>query len=140
MYKKILLFLSITLLLLGNIGLTIFSHTCKKEGVFISFYFKGKHDCKQETSKKLPPCCRNIQTTKKDCCKDEINYYKLDLDYLKCNVDLSTLDVVWNTVPLCTSHENRSQLFAKKIVGHPEEPPPKCFGRTLLIQQQIMRI
>lgn len=140
MHKKIFLFLSIILLLIGNIGLTIFSHTCKKEGVFISFYFKGQNDCKQETSKKMPPCCRKIQTKEKDCCKDEINTYKLDLDYLKCNLDLRSLNLVWNTVPLFTSYENHSQLLAKKIVCHPEEPPPKCFGRSLLIQQQIMRI
>jgi hypothetical protein len=139
MYKKIILFLSIILLLIGNIGLTIFSHTCKKEGVFISLYFKGEHDCKLEAAEETPPCCREV-TTKKDCCKDEINIYKLDLDYLKCNADLSTLDLVWNTVPLSTSYEKHYQLLDKKIVSHPEEPPPKCFGRTLLIQQQIMRI
>ena len=70
MYKKIILFLSIILLLIGNIGLTIFSHTCKKEGVFISLYFKGEHDCKLEAAEETPPCCREV-TTKKDCCKGE---------------------------------------------------------------------
>jgi len=140
MYKKILLFLSITLLLLGNIGLTIFSHTCKKEGVFISFYFKGQHECKEEASKELPPCCRNIQTREKDCCKDEINIYKLDQDYLKCNLDLGALTFISSTVPLVACFENHSRLLDKKIVSYPEEPPPKCYGRTLLIQQQIIRI
>ena len=76
--------LTITLLILLQlalqIGVPVHTHFCELDGVFASVLLKVDHQC-AEPQEDLPPCCQK-EKTKKDCCSDEVQVVKTNLDQI----------------------------------------------------------
>ena len=129
----------IAFILLGNTGIKVFTHHCEEEGTFTSFLAPIDDHCEEETNKELPSCCQKAIEIKEDCCSDEEKIVKLSFDfhevydltlpYFKiCSV--STISWAKQEVVKVVEQKNIS-LF---------KPPPKLYGRSLLIYNQVFLI
>jgi len=126
------------LLLLGHVGVAMYTHVCEEEGVSTSFFIPDNSHCEKELSD-LPACCQKKK--KKDCCHNETKVFKLQSDYstsfLRLNVDSPILafdnhffDLKSNTFVL----KRQTSAFSGT------DPPPLPFGREKLIRNQVFRI
>jgi hypothetical protein len=80
MVKVLTIFFLITLQLALQIGVPIHKHFCDMDGAFASVLVKVDHQC-AEPHTDLPPCCQKEQT-KDNCCSDEVEVVKTNLDQL----------------------------------------------------------
>lgn len=90
-FRLISVFLLVTVVLLGSIGVTAFKHVCSKNGASISYFIPVSHHCKDEkkiaVDKKIS-CCKNnsvfskseVTIEKKPCCSNAVDYIYLDSD------------------------------------------------------------
>ena len=111
--QTIVLFSLISYVFVGNVGLSVFTHTCEEDGVFRSFFIQTDDHCASE-HEDLPACCV-AEKQEKDCCQDEEKIYKVkwDLNFVQ-PVDLKTAIV---------------------------RPPPLIYSsRELLIKKQVFQL
>ena len=86
MKRLVSIFLMLTVLI-ASIGVSVNTHTCKKEGV-IKSYFVDFGECVCEVEIEETPthkCCHTQPTEKtkqKGCCQDETAFFQLDFDYV----------------------------------------------------------
>ena len=80
MVKVLTIFFLITLQLALQIGVPIHKHFCDMDGAFASVLVKVDHQCAVPHTY-LPPCCQKEQT-KDNCCSDEVEVVKTNLDQL----------------------------------------------------------
>ena len=139
MLKKFILFATIFLLFVGNIGVRVFSHSCSKEGVFTSYIFENHDACPSET-KKVPPCCQKEDPKNDGCCSDYSTIYKIDIDYDKTD-DFKTGFSVIATINNSFVFDNTRSLFHEATPIACFIPPPwKPSGKLLLIKKQVFQI
>ena len=105
--KRILAtFLILTQLAL-QVGIPIHKHFCDMDGAFASVVLKIDHEC-AEPHEKLPPCCQKeknaaceVGLQEKDCCSDELEVVKTNLDQAYSSFDwehappIQTLHQTW---------------------------------------------
>ena len=139
MLKRFILFATILLLFIGNIGIRVFSHSCTKEGVFTSYIFENHDACPSET-KKVPPCCQKEDPNNDGCCSDYSAIYKIDIDYDKTD-DFKTGFSVNATINNSFVFDNTRSLFHEATPIACFIPPPwKPSGKLLLIKKQVFQI
>ena len=139
MLKTFILFATILLLFVGNIGIRVFSHSCTKEGVFTSYVFENHDACPSE-SKKVPPCCQKEDPKNDGCCSDYSSYYKIDIDYNKTD-DFKT-DFSFNaTINAPFVFDNTTNVnYEETQIACLIPPPWKPSGKLLLIKKQVFQI
>lgn len=141
---KSLFILFVLFVFVGNIGIGVFTHTCKEEGKFTSFYLNLNEHCEDEAVE-LPPCCRKayvpqpISSISEDCCSDDLKLFKIKLDYKSSNkaIKLFTIPEVHATTELI--HLSDLVLLELQLSNHTHPPPIRC-GRDILVQHQVFRI
>ena len=80
--KSLAIVFLIALQLASQVGIPIHKHFCEMDGVFASVFVKVDHECK-EPHPDLPPCCQATPAQEKDdCCSDELEVVKTDIDQL----------------------------------------------------------
>jgi len=140
MIKGIFLFFFSLLLFLGNVGIPVFTHACKEDGMFRSFIFNTTNHC-EEINADLPPCCKDEKEKKDDCCNDETQIIKLKLDYSNqfnhFHFDDFEFESISNPVQFSFVYKDYLTQF---VTNKGKDPPPKPWGKTLLIQHQTFRI
>lgn len=139
MIKRFVLFSTIILLFVGNVGIRVFSHACSKEGVFTSYIFENHDACPSET-KKAPPCCQKEDPKNDGCCSDYSSYYKIDIDYNKTD-DFKT-DFSFNaTINAPFVFDNTTNVnYEATQIACLIPPPWKPYGKLLLIKKQVFQI
>ena len=139
MLKRFILFATILLLFVGNIGIRVFSHSCTKEGVFTSYIFENHDACPSET-KEIPPCCKKEDPTNDGCCSDFSALYKIDIDYDKTD-DFKTGFLVNATINNSFVFDNTRNIIHEATPIACFIPPPcKPSGKLLLIKKQVFQI
>jgi hypothetical protein len=129
----------------GNIGVRVFTHSCSEEGIFRSYFVENQAHCKdKKLEKALPPCCQKAPKTacgvalKEDCCTDEVDVFKITLDYFS-----------WEKItPQIAAWHSDGFFDAKDYLFIPNtldatifyDPPPKPTGLRLLQHLCIYRI
>jgi len=137
--KRFILFATILLLFVGNIGIRVFSHSCSKEGVFTSYIFENHDACPSET-KEMPPCCKKEDPKKDGCCSDYSALYKIDIDYDKTD-DFKTAFSVNATLNNSFVFDNTRNIIHEATPIACFIPPPcKPSGKLLLIKKQVFQI
>jgi len=137
--KRFILFATILLLFVGNIGIRVFSHSCSKEGVFTSYIFENHDACPSET-KEIPPCCKKEDPKKDGCCSDYSALYKIDIDYDKTD-DFKTAFSVNATLNNSFVFDNTRNIIHEATPIACFIPPPcKSSGKLLLIKKQVFQI
>ena len=134
--KSIFLVLTLLLLLVGNVGVNVFKHICDEDGVTVSYFFKSGEEHCQDHLDQLPSCCTK-EEKKKDCCNDEVEFFKIKLDYY--------------TVQSKTAQQVQLAILEQDINGSLEAPriehkisnylhPPPLSGMEILIFKQVLVI
>lgn len=77
----------IAFLFIGTVGVNVFEHICKKDGVSISYVLNSgedqcgnHHDQHEEEAKKTSCCHKKESNNDKGCCSDDVEYFKLKVD------------------------------------------------------------
>ncbi|MDP4955757.1 MAG: hypothetical protein NWQ65_06710 [Crocinitomicaceae bacterium] len=147
--KRILAtFLILTQLAL-QVGIPIHKHFCDMDGAFASVVLKIDHEC-AEPHEKLPPCCQKekkaaceVGLQEKDCCSDELEVVKTNVDQVYSSFD-------WESAPPVASliHTGSSFIFFTALQerqsvsqGQTYRPPPLFRnGKYIQTLHQIWQI
>jgi len=134
-----ILFFAIVLFV-GNIGVPIYTHACKEDGVFHSFFIEVNDHC-EEVKNDLPPCCKANQLKEDDCCKDESTIIQLKLDYSTTWNDFQVSEFYFQPLKIKAVYTDNVALSTAYLTTNKgKDPPPKSYGKTLLIEHQTFRI
>jgi len=140
--KQVLLIFFSVLLFFGNVGISIFTHSCREEGLSKSI-FLASNDCNSNLSsgacceeEEEDDCCEEDKNT---CCSDETQIVKLDEKYIQ-NHGISKVLISEFDIPKIFYH-SKNVLLAKihLCINNWKDPPPKS-RKTILIQNQVFRI
>jgi hypothetical protein len=134
--KLSLVVFSFGILFVGNIGMNVFKHICKEDGVSISYFLQDEHHCqeKEKSCKEAKSCC--AKDIKEDCCSDEVQYFQIKLDYV--NEVSNDLFVCHDVLP-SESRVNVSEFTKEPCIALYPQPPPDS-GREILILYQTFLI
>lgn len=140
--KSIFIISGLLLLFVGNVGVNVFKHICQENGVWTSYFVKtadGHCGDKHEAKKAIKSCCSSEkEEKKKDCCNDQAEYFKINLDF--CNDPSISVPVSSSiTIPanfIFVVSETKHDYYTSKYVN----PPPKKLGKDILIQHQVFLI
>jgi len=141
MYKRIILFTFTLLLFAGSVGIPMFIHACEEDGVFYSYLVQSESHCKENNENDFPPCCESKKKENKDCCNDETTILQLKLDYATTWNEFHFCIYTYTLV--CSKIFRQDFIFSQtkeKNANYCNGPPPKPWGKTLLIHQQIFLI
>lgn len=148
-FKSIFAVVLIAFTFLGNVGVNVFTHSCKKNGDSLSFFIQAEDNCKEHHKKEIenvPPCCKKKAITScdkpvvdKNCCTDQVDLYAIQLNFYSNSENLFSsslfdLDYQKITPVIQGTHPeiNKSEQLS--------DPPPKPKGQELLILNQVFRI
>lgn len=73
-------------LFIGTVGVNVFEHICKVDGVSVSYIVNsgedqcGKHHDEQKVEKKQTCCHKKESNEDKGCCSNDVEYIKLKID------------------------------------------------------------
>jgi len=134
MKQGLLIFFSV-LLFFGNVGISIFTHSCREEGLSKSI-FLASNDCNSNLSSDA--CC-NAEEDKNTCCSDETQIVKLDEKYIQ-NHGITKILISEFDIPTFFYHSKNFLLAEIQLcINKWKDPPPKS-RKTILIQNQVFRI
>jgi hypothetical protein len=139
--KNIFIFFFTLILFIGNIGIPVFTHACEEDGIFRSYFINTENHCENEQSD-LPPCCQTEENEKDDCCHDETDLIQLKLDYSITWNQFHFTDLYYLQTPSIQVifAENSALSTTTLPTNKGKDPPPKPWGKTLLIEQRVFRI
>ncbi len=139
MLKNLFITFLLSIVFIGTVGVRVFTHSCKEDGVFKTYFVQVNNHC-EDKKVELPPCCQKEKEKKKDCCHDETEVFKLKVDYLS----------FWGgfSFDLITIPEAEKFFFFEQIVPADQEilqasnsdPPPKLNGRQILLKKRVLLI
>jgi hypothetical protein len=138
-FVGVISYLFAVLLFAGAVGVDVFTHICKKDGVEQAFVINTIDHCESE-KEDLPECCQSADhQDEDDCCDDEIEHFKVDSDYSHSNSDAAP--AVIHLV------SNYTSLFDVVFVADSEElihygidsgPPPLLVSERLSFIQSYL--
>jgi hypothetical protein len=141
--KTLLVSLLIVFTFVGNIGMSVFTHSCEEDGVFRSYFVKLDDHCDNHVEEKVPPCCKkegaNSSVEKDDCCSDDVAVYQVNFSYFS---EFSQ-DFCINAAAVSQAVEFQFvEALPIRSIELPKtiNPPPVLSGRDLLIKHQVFRI
>jgi hypothetical protein len=142
--KSLAIVFLIALQLASQVGIPIHKHFCEMDGVFASVFVKVDHECK-EPHPDLPPCCQTTPAQEKDdCCSDELEVVKTDIDQLASAQQQFTFESLEVPVFLNPRFEwVLSHLVANtQISKSPKHRPPPLWltGRQIQTLHQTWQI
>jgi hypothetical protein len=138
--KNIFIFFFTLILFIGNIGIPVFTHACEEDGIFRSYFINTENHCENEQSD-LPPCCQTEENEKDDCCHDETDLIQLKLDYSITWNQFHFTDYYFQTTETKAVYSSKVALSNTILTTNKgKDPPPKPWGKTLLIEQRVFRI
>ena len=139
--KQVLLIFFSVLLFLGNVGISIFTHSCREEGLSKSFFLASND---RTTNLSSDACCEEeedacCEEDKNTCCSDETQIVKLDEKYIQ-NHGITKILISEFDIPTIFYH-SKNVLSAEShlCINKWKAPPPKS-RKTILIQNQVFRI
>ncbi len=72
----------IALLFAGNVGVDVYKHICKEDGVEVSFLINTNDHCEENDKHQEEKCCHEDEK-KDNCCDDEVSYFQIKLDFFE---------------------------------------------------------
>ena len=135
MKQVLLIFLSF-LIFFGNIGISVYTHSCSEAGVSKSFFI-AQNKC--EDSEGSKSCCESEQEETNNCCSDETLIIQVDEKYIQ-NHGITKVLISEFDIPTIFYHSKNVLLAEIHLsINNWKDPPPKS-RKTILIQNQVFRI
>ena len=135
------------LLFIGNVGVRVFTHSCKEDGTFRSYFIELNNHCKDEGTSGLPPCCQRkfdgqpIQQLKEDCCESNVDVFKIKNSF---NHQKGNFEKTFESSPILSATNYKKPCFERLELNPLKNilRPPPFFrqGKDTLIQHQVFRI
>ncbi len=124
---------------IGNVGFNVFTHTCKKDGVFRSYFIEQSDHCDEHQEETLPPCCKKKVVNDDDCCNDEVDVIQIKLDFH--NQYQPSIETCFSVIESIKYDFEKDVVFASnhQLTKH-IHPPPRPWGKEILILHQVFRI
>ena len=119
---------------MGNIGVNVFKHICKEDGVLVSYFVNASDSHCEDHDKDLPPCCEK-EKKDKDCCNDEVEYFKIKLDFSNSNDDytgVNSIDSPALSQIFDVEFTTLEEYYSSRYVN-----PPPISGREILLNKQV---
>ena len=149
--RKMFLLVMSFVVLVTNIGLSVFTHWCEEDGAFVSFVVPGNDHCGEEKELTvLPSCCQKElqsscfsipQIQNEDCCSDDFSWIKLTVDQDNSFKETSKIKSDNVHFLACTSRPQIHHDFKlDHLVYCHLDPPPLLKGRDILIRNQVFRL
>lgn len=143
-FKQILILFFATVIFTGTVGVNVFAHYCKIDGVDYSFISPKEDHCNKE--KEQESCCLPaIKTSKEetqvndDCCSDEVTSFKITSELFQKEINNNHIVAVSSPIePFIYSSIILEESPNLNYFNY-RQPIPK-WGRDLLIQNQLFRI
>lgn len=135
--KRITILSTLLVFLLGNIGLSIYTHSCKMEGVETSYFIQLEDPCDDvhQPVEHSAPCCKE-QKKDSGCCSTDAEYVQLNVDLSHDNYQPTAF-----IVPVFIEeifHFEKVEVLKNSYQTHAfTHPPPKYQGRSL---QSIIQV
>lgn len=127
------------LLFTGAVGIDVFTHICKEDGIEKAFVINTIDHCESE-QEDLPDCCQSDDhEDEDDCCDDEIQHYQVESDYSHSSSDFESVsqNVVSSSTPEWDFSFNPE--YAELIhYGIDSGPPPLLVSERLSIIQSYL--
>ena len=124
---------------IGNVGFSIFTHTCKEDGVFRSYFIEQTDHCDEHQEETLPPCCKKKTIKDKGCCNDEVDVIQIKLDFhTQYQTSIETFFSEIKSIKY--GFEKNVVLCSNQQLTKHIDPPPKPWGKEILILNQVFRI
>lgn len=135
--KRIAILSTLLVFLLGNIGLSIYTHSCKMEGVETSYFIQLADPCEEihQPVEHSAPCCKE-QKQDSGCCSTDAEYVQLNVDLNLDNYQPSLFILPEFKSPVAF-YETVSVLKSTYEEYYFIHPPPKYQGRAL---QSILQV
>lgn len=127
--RNVFILSMVSLLVMGSVGIDVFKHICKEDGVTVTLFVEADHHCKEEVQ---ASCCSGHD--EKDCCDDEVQHVQIQPDYFN---DFFFPEFHYTAVEL-----NIKPVFVelspseKPLIGNFPQPPPLS-GRQILTHKQV---
>lgn len=142
--KRISILSMLLVFLLGNIGLSIYTHSCKLDGIETTFFVQSTDHCSDEHSDhkapEKPTSCCDEEVDSEGCCTT-------DTEYVQLNVDLNNHDYQPSAFIVPTFIATLENYFSNELIVEKSfssdyfiHPPPKYQGRSLQSIIQIFTI
>jgi hypothetical protein len=137
--KNVFITFLLSIVFIGTVGVRVFTHSCKEDGVFKTYFVNVNNHCEDKKAE-LPPCCQKEKKRQKDCCHDETEVFKLKVDYVSFWDNFSFESIL---IP-----ENEQFIVIEHVVpadqeilqGSNSDPPPKLDGRQILLKKRVLLI
>lgn len=136
--SKLFIILFAGLLISGNIGINVYSHFCKHDGVSVSVFVKSEHECDSKKHETKPACCHQ-EPADDDCCTDEISVAQIAFDYSYHYQNLIP-DFEWVAVESDNNFPAFNDVLRNDENIKPISRPPPKSGRDILIQKRVLII
>lgn len=144
--KIVILSLLVLFTFVGNIGFSVFTHSCEEDGIFRSYFVQLQDHCEDKAEEVLPPCCQKEQKKgcgdeqlESDCCNDQVDVYKINLDFFT-DYKVTVPDMIFVENSTLFIFDNNASVIANYNPEHYIHPPPILSGRDILIRNQVFRI
>jgi hypothetical protein len=126
------------LVFISSSGLVLNKHYCMNELKNIAIFFKAK-SCHEESI--MANCSMHkhlVSHEKKDCCNDETEYIKSDIDQMQTTADvLSFQQIVQPGMALLLSNEDSSSFY-KQLIHYLNYKPPLLACNVLVRFQAFL--
>ncbi len=145
--KQSIFYSLIALTLVGNAGVSVYTHLCKKDGISRSFFVADAHACKiQEEQKSLPSCCHKEKSHNPDqtkfesekCCSEVLTIYQNSFDGFSSTQDHHFTSEAALFIGSFLDFVNCG--FSPKFQENYSPPPLQAAGIELLIKHQVFRL
>ena len=148
MVRRILTYHLIALLFVTNIGIPVFTHSCRSQAKSWSSIFVPAKSCcnKKKNATESKPChssksdeSTGIKNT--PCCENHSSIAKLGTHFIKFHIGTATKIQTYCPGPAFSFYTILSDTF--QSIGNadnkPHGPPLILYGRSLLISEQVFR-
>ena len=143
-FRQILILFFATVIFTGTVGVNVFAHYCKIDGVDYSFLAPNDDHCVNEET--LDSCCmakvdlvESDLHMQDDCCSDEVNSFKISSEIFQKEYNENQIVISSHfspmLIPVIAIQDYETDLHYFNL----RQPIPKS-GRDLLIQNQIFRL
>ncbi|MBI2257456.1 MAG: hypothetical protein HYU67_00980 [Flavobacteriia bacterium] len=148
-FLKLRQLILLTLLLVftvTTVGVSVFTHFCKKDGVSRSFFVQKTHQCAPAvevisccSKKENNHCSSRITVEKGKCCSDSFENYKLSSE--QENYSFSFKLSILRIQEFAVYSEFVPEILLAQTTSNLLEPPPKHkSGKEILLFNQVFRI
>lgn len=143
-FRQILVVFFATVIFFGTVGVNVFAHYCKIDGVDYSFIVQKDDHCSKEQAE--DSCClikmeveKDVKQLDEDCCSDEVTSFKIASEIFQKEIGTSGVIAVATFKPFEVFSVTAKDYQPNFHYFNFRQPIPKS-GRDLLIQNQVFSI